>query len=121
MEDQEFHDVIVKVIGAVVSHPDMTKMNGSGKVFAFGASDTGFDWYIDATGPATFGEGTPERYDVRATMLKEDWLKTLQGQLSPTQAMLRKKIKVEGSTMAIMSLSMDALVQTYAELIGPAA
>ena len=121
MEDQEFHDTIAKVIGAVVSHPDMTKLNGSGKVYSFGATDGGYDWYIDASGPAAFGEGIPDRFDVRATMTKEDWLKTLRGQLSPTQAMLRKKIKVEGSTVAIMGLSMDALIQTYTDVIGPAA
>lgn len=120
MEDEEFREVIVTVIGSVVKHPDVAKLGGSGKIFSFGTIDADISWYIDATSDATFGEGMPERYDVRATMLKEDWLKTLQGKLSPTQAMLRRKITVDGSMMTIASLSMDALVQTYNEKIGQA-
>lgn len=118
MDDEEFRSIIVKVIGAVVDQPELKKLAGSGKVFAFGAIDAPVNWYIDATGDPIFSEGTPEKFEVRATMTKDNWLSMLRGNLSPTQAMLRKKLKVEGSIVAITSLSMDALLRTYQEQMG---
>ncbi|MEW6475711.1 MAG: SCP2 sterol-binding domain-containing protein [Actinomycetota bacterium] len=115
MDDEEFRATIVKVIGAVVHQPEVKKIAGSGKVFAFGAIDAPATWYIDASGDPVFSEGTPEKFEVRATMTKADWISLLAGKLSPTQAMLRKKLKVEGSVAAITSLSMDALIRTYKE------
>ena len=115
MEDEEFRSIIVKVIGAVVEQPEVKKLANSGKVFAFGAIDAPVNWYIDATGDVVFSEGTPESFTVRATMKKDDWMTMLGGKLSPTQAMLRKKLKVEGSVAAITSLSMDALLRSYKE------
>jgi putative sterol carrier protein len=115
MDDEEFRPIIVKVIGAVVDQPELKKLAGSGKVFAFGTIDGDVTWYIDASGEPFFSEGTPEKYEVLAKMLKADWLAMLSGKLSPTQAMLRKKLKVEGSIAAITSLSMDALLRTYKE------
>ena len=115
MEDEEFRSIIVKVIGAVVHQPEVQKEAGSGKVFAFGAIDAPIDWYIDVTGEPFFSEGRPEKFEVRATMTKADWMSLLAGKLSPTQALLRKRLKVEGSVVAITSLSMDALLRTYKE------
>ncbi|MDQ1490134.1 MAG: sterol transfer family [Actinomycetota bacterium] len=115
MDDEEFRPIIVKVIGAVVDQPELKKLAGSGKVFAFGTIDGDVSWYIDCSGDPIFSEGTPEKFEVRAKMLKADWLSMLSGKLSPTQAMLRKKLKVEGSIAAITSLSMDALLRTYKE------
>lgn len=120
MEDDTFRDVIVRVIGAVVKEPEVQKLAGSAKVFAFGASDSDINWYIDATAEPLFSEGTPERRDVRVTMTKDDWIQALQGKLSPTQALLRKKIKLEGSMMVMTSLSMDALTRVYNRELGPA-
>ncbi|MDQ1500649.1 MAG: sterol transfer family, partial [Actinomycetota bacterium] len=87
-------------------------------LFAFGASDADVNWYIDFSGVPAFHKGVPDRYDVRLQMSKSDWLLSLQGKLSATQAMLRRKIKIDGSMTAIMSLSMDALLRTYKEQMG---
>lgn len=121
MEDDEFRSTIVRVIGAVVREPEVQKLAGSKKTFAFGATDADVNWYIDTSSEPTFGEGIPEERDVRVLMKKDDWLLTLQGKLSSTQAMLRKKLKVEGSMLAISSLSMDALVRVYNREIGESA
>jgi putative sterol carrier protein len=115
MDDEEFRSIIVKVIGAAVHQPEVMKLSGSGKVFSFGAMDAPVNWCVDASGDTRFSEGLPDRFDVRATMSKDDWLSMLRGKLSPTQAMLRKKLKVEGSIAAIASLSMEALLRTYKE------
>jgi putative sterol carrier protein len=111
--DEEFQAVISKVVGAVVSEPEMQKIAGSGKVFAFGTIDGDVNWYIDAGAEPVYREGTPERFDVRASLTKDDWIAVLAGKLSPTQAMLRKKLKVEGSVITVMSLPMDALLRCY--------
>ena len=115
MEDEAFRAIIVKVIGAVVEQPEVKKLAGSGKVFSFGAIDAPVNWYIDATGDPAFSEGLPANFTVRSTMKKDDWMALLEGKLSPTQAMLRKKFKIEGSVAAIAALSMDALLRTYKE------
>jgi putative sterol carrier protein len=118
MDDEEFREVVAKTIGAVVHQPEIQKLAGSGKVFAFGTLDGPVAWHIDATGDPVFGEGTPVKFDVRAQMVMADWVALFQGRMSPTQAMLRKKLKTEGDVMAITGLSMDALVRSYKEQIG---
>ena len=115
MDDEEFRSIVVKVIGAAVRQPEVEKLAGSNKVFAFGALDAPVNWFIDTSAAPAFSEGTPDQFDVRSLMTKDDWLQMLRGQLSPTQAMLRKRLKVEGQIAAIMSLSMDALLRAYQE------
>lgn len=113
MKDEEFRSVISTVIGAVTKTPEVEKLAGSGKVFSFGTVDAAVNWYLDFAGEPVFGEGVPDRFDVRALMTKADWLEVLKGNLSATQAMLRRRLKVEGSMTAISALSMDALVRCY--------
>ena len=113
MEDDEFRSMIATVIGAVTKVPEVTKLAGSGKVFSFGAADAPVNWYLEFAGEPVFGEGVPDQFDVRALMTKADWLEMLKGNLSATQAMLRRRLKVEGSMAAISALSMDALVRCY--------
>lgn len=115
MDDEEFREVIRTVVGTVVGEPEFKKLAGTGKIFSFGATDAKYSWYLDFTNAPAFSEGLPERFDVRATMTKADWLDSLSGKLSSTQAMLRRKLHVEGSMMAISSLSMEALIRTYKE------
>ena len=121
MEDEEFRDMIAKVIGSAVQQPEVAKLNGSGKVFAFGALDAPIDWYLDATDEIAFREGVPEKFDVCAKASKETWLLALQGKLSATQALLRKKLKVEGSMLAMTALPMEALLRSYKEQMGETA
>jgi putative sterol carrier protein len=102
-----------------VDKPQIRGLDGSNKTMAFGTIDyPDITWHIDTRERAKFVEGKPDSAPVvTATALSDDWVKLFAGKLSATQALMRRKLKVKGSVVALTALPVEIMTSSYEEAI----
>jgi putative sterol carrier protein len=118
MESEAFRRLVAAVVGRAAEQPEMRGLDGSRKILAFKALDLpDVAWHLDGHGALRFVEGAPEHFDVQVGMESDDFVQVFSGKLSPTQAIMRRRMKIEGSIMTVMGMSADVLVRCYHEVV----
>jgi putative sterol carrier protein len=70
---------------------------------------------MDAFEEPVYCRGEAGKFTVKATMSSGNWIKFMGGELSPVNAALTKKMKIEGASVALTQLPLAVLRKAYQE------